>query len=241
MSPPRLLPAVLGGLFLGVLSALPIVGAANACCCLWVVVGGVLAAWLMQQNHPAPITLADGALVGLLAGVVGAVVMMIVSVPIGYLTGGGQPFSTAMVPPEGLTPEMREVLSRIGPGVVVALAAIMWIGASLVFSTVGGLLGAAIFRRPSPPVGPPPVPPPMPPVVPPPAPPATSELPSVPPAAPAPTEPAAPDASAVPSAPATPPLPEGTADDRPSSSGTGGPDGPFERPISGESDPDRRG
>ena len=29
----------LGGLFIGVLSALPVVGAANCCCCLWIVVG----------------------------------------------------------------------------------------------------------------------------------------------------------------------------------------------------------
>ena len=35
--------AALGGLFIGVLSALPIVGAANCCCCLWVVSGGALA------------------------------------------------------------------------------------------------------------------------------------------------------------------------------------------------------
>ena len=38
----RYQPALLGGLFIGVLSSLPVVGAANYCCCLWVVVGGVL-------------------------------------------------------------------------------------------------------------------------------------------------------------------------------------------------------
>ena len=67
-APPRLQPALLGGLFIGVLSALPIINIGN-CCCLWVLGGGALAAYLMQQNHPYPITVADGALVGLMAGV----------------------------------------------------------------------------------------------------------------------------------------------------------------------------
>ena len=38
----RYQPALLGGLFIGVLSALPVVNTANLCCCLWVIVGGVL-------------------------------------------------------------------------------------------------------------------------------------------------------------------------------------------------------
>ena len=54
---------------MGVLSALPLVAAGNLCCCLWVVSGGVVAAYLLQQNQSAPITPGDGALVGLLAGV----------------------------------------------------------------------------------------------------------------------------------------------------------------------------
>ena len=48
----RIQPALWGGLFIGVLSALPLVNAGNCCCCLWVVCGGVLAAYLRQQNSP---------------------------------------------------------------------------------------------------------------------------------------------------------------------------------------------
>ncbi len=48
----RLQPALVGGLFIGVLSALPIVNTANCCCCLWVISGGVLAAYLRQQSSP---------------------------------------------------------------------------------------------------------------------------------------------------------------------------------------------
>ena len=55
-------PALIGGAAMGVLSALPIVNMGN-CCCLWVLGGGAIAAYLLQQDHPAPINLGDGALV----------------------------------------------------------------------------------------------------------------------------------------------------------------------------------
>ena len=59
-----MMPALLGGLFIGILSGLPIIGICN-CCCLWIVSGGILAAYLEQQNQPASLTLTQGARVGL--------------------------------------------------------------------------------------------------------------------------------------------------------------------------------
>ena len=59
------MPALLGGLFIGVLSALPII---SCCCCLWIVGGGVLASYLQSQNQPAAMSVSAGAKVGLFAG-----------------------------------------------------------------------------------------------------------------------------------------------------------------------------
>ena len=56
--------AALGGLFIGVLSALPIVGAANCCCCLWIVSGGALSAYLEVQQKNRSLTTGEGAAVG---------------------------------------------------------------------------------------------------------------------------------------------------------------------------------
>ena len=47
----RLQPAFWGGLFIGVLSALPLVNAGNCCCCLWVLCGGALAAVPAAAEH----------------------------------------------------------------------------------------------------------------------------------------------------------------------------------------------
>ena len=70
----RLQPAFWGGLFIGVLSALPFVSVGNCCCCLWVVAGGVLAADDRLERGEVLALLGDGvprsrrAIVAALAG-----------------------------------------------------------------------------------------------------------------------------------------------------------------------------
>src|ERR1700720_2070444 len=78
-------PAVIGGLVGGVLSALPLIAGGNLCCCLWIVSGGAVAAYVLQQNQSLPIAAGDGALVGLLAGGIGAFVYVALSIPVNIL------------------------------------------------------------------------------------------------------------------------------------------------------------
>src|SRR5215510_12341801 len=85
-APQKLQPALYGGVFIGVLSALPLIQAGN-CCCLWIIGGGVLATYLLQQNHPYPVSAADGALTGLLAGITGGVIATLLAIPIDMAMG----------------------------------------------------------------------------------------------------------------------------------------------------------
>jgi uncharacterized membrane protein len=146
---------------MGVLSALPIISAGNACCCLWVVGGGVIAAYLFQQNQTTPITPADGALIGLLAGIIGAVVHFLVAIPIDILVA---PMERAMLQRMldmgTFPPEVRDILDRYGRGgamggaffIISRIVGLMfWIFVGGVFSTLGGLLGALMFRKQTPP------------------------------------------------------------------------------------------
>jgi hypothetical protein len=148
---------------MGWLSALPLISFGNACCCLWVLGGGLVAAYLLQQNMQTPITPGDGALVGLLAGLCGAVITVVLSIPITLLVG---PFERAILQrvadmAGSMPPEMRDALERYGREgrslawlVVAQIVALMfWLFVGAVFSTLGGLLGAAIFRRQGPPPG----------------------------------------------------------------------------------------
>ncbi|MCU1382316.1 MAG: hypothetical protein JWL71_1013 [Acidobacteria bacterium] len=146
---------------MGVLSALPIIAAGNVCCCLWVVSGGAVAAYLFQQNRSTPMTPGDGALVGLLAGIAGALVRSLVSIPIDILVA---PMEQAMVQRlldmGTLPPEARDVLDRYGRGGVMGgayfilgriVGLMFWIFVGGIFSTLGGVLGALVFKRQTPP------------------------------------------------------------------------------------------
>ena len=146
-------PALMGGLVMGVLSALPGVSLGNCCCCAWLVTGGVVAAYLLQSNTPRPITMGDGALVGLLAGLFGAVVNLVVSVPMNILTG---PFQQQLVQrfadsqPE-LPENVRQMVDNMGVGAVSVVGTIMAFFMMLIlgaiFSSLGGLLGAFFFKK----------------------------------------------------------------------------------------------
>ena len=144
-------PVLFGGLFIGVLSALPIISLGN-CCCLWVMGGGVVTAYLIQHDRPDPIQLGEGALGGFLSGIVGAVVYAVVALPIQLVTA---PLQRGLM--DGLLemaadvpPEVRELLEDLGSGgglggVVVGFFFMLAVG--MVFSSLGGLLGALIFRK----------------------------------------------------------------------------------------------
>jgi hypothetical protein len=163
-SPAKTQAALLGGVVIGVLSALPVINLAN-CCCAWILFGGALAAYLMQQNHSEPIQIGDGAIAGLLAGVIGAFVWLIVTIPINIVLA---PFQSrmaqrAMENAVQVAPELRELFETFGTGPTIGIGLVFAFFAMLVVSTLfgmfGGLFGALMFRKSQPPVVPPPIPP----------------------------------------------------------------------------------
>jgi CDP-diglyceride synthetase len=167
MSPSKTQPALLGGLAIGVLSALPVIQFGNACCCAWVLLGGGLAAYLMQQNHPEPIGVGDGAVAGLMAGAFGSLVWLVLSISLRSVLA---PFESAMARralenARDLPPAAREIIESIGTAPVIGFGLILMFCFMLfifsLFGLFGGLFGALFFRK-SQPVIPPPIPPPIP-------------------------------------------------------------------------------
>ncbi len=164
MAPAKFQPALLGGVAIGVLSALPVISVANICCCAWIVFGGALAAYLMQANHPEPIQVGDGAIVGLQAGLVGAFVWLVVFIPIASMMA---PFESRMTQraiqsAAGAAPELRELLEGLSAGPTIGIGLVFTFFVMLVVGTTfgmfGGLFGALLFRKSPPPVIPPPIP-----------------------------------------------------------------------------------
>jgi hypothetical protein len=154
----RLQPAFWGGLFIGVLSALPLVNAANCCCCLWVLCGGVLATYLRQQNTSFQVTAAEGALVGLMAGALGGVIATVLGIPLQMMMGGFQEqmIERILSSNPDMPAEVRDAIERAATGTAVgAIMLVVNLIVMTIFGMLGGLLGVAIFKKNAPPPPPP--------------------------------------------------------------------------------------
>ena len=155
----RLQPALWGGVFIGVLSALPLVSAGNCCCCLWVLIGGALAAYLRQQNTPYQVLPAEGAIVGLIAGALGGVIQSLLSIPLEMMAGPMQKqiMERVLSSNPDVDPQFREMMENIashsaGFRVIGMLITVIIF---TVFGMFGGLLGVAMFKKNLPPPPPP--------------------------------------------------------------------------------------
>jgi hypothetical protein len=146
----KLKPALIGGVVLGLLSVIPFVNFVNFCCCLWAILGGMLASHLYVKGSATPASSGDGAIVGALAGVVGGVIALVLGIPISILTSGLMTgFFVGLL--EGINPAQAEmmraqieagqtVLGAIVNGLILAVLLV-------IFSTIGGLIGVSIFEK----------------------------------------------------------------------------------------------
>jgi len=152
-APARLQPAFFGGLFIGVLSALPLINVGNCCCCLWVLCGGALTTYLMQQNHPYALKVEDGLLGGLIAGVIGGAIAAFLSIPLQMAFGDFQRrFIEEMANRPDMPEETRRIFENIAMrsgaiGAMRVVSALIGICVDAVFGMLGGLIGVALFKK----------------------------------------------------------------------------------------------
>lgn len=143
----KLKPALLGGLVVGLLSAIPFI---NYCCCIWGIGGGALAGFIYIKGSPTPVTTGEGAMVGGLAGLVGGLIYLVIGVPIAYLVAGGGAFEEQLAR-SGISIPFSGVLLFIVSGLVGALVLV-------ILSVLGGLIAVPIFEKRKGDVPPPPPP-----------------------------------------------------------------------------------
>jgi hypothetical protein len=149
---PKLQPALLGGLLIGVLSALPFV---SMCCCLWVIAGGVLTTYLLQERLTTPVTAGDATVAGLIAGIFGAILSTVLSQLLALARG--VEFTDAineMIGQGRLPPEMTGALEQVRdmpPAFFIIGSLVVSLFIYPIFSMLGALLGVALFKRQPPP------------------------------------------------------------------------------------------
>ena len=142
--------ALIGGCIAGFLSVIPIVNFLNIVCCLWVLVGGGIAVYILTTSAPGPITYGNGAVVGLLAGLIAGAIWGIINMLLLHIVG----LESIMVSFERLAeivPQFEELLemtrtATIGTGMI-----IVWLFFNIIiyaiFGTLGGVIGTAIFVK----------------------------------------------------------------------------------------------
>jgi hypothetical protein len=150
-------PALIGGVLLGVCSALPLISILNCVCCAWVIVGGALAAYLYVKESSAPVTLGRGITLGLLTGVIGTIVSTAISSLMRMvLSSAGvnvmDQVKQALNRIPNLPPGMRETIDNMAAqgniGVVVfILGALFTLFIYCIFAMIGGAIGVAIFEK----------------------------------------------------------------------------------------------
>ena len=123
---------------------------------MWMVSGGALASYLEVQQKGRTLTAGEGAAVGALSGVIGAFVWLPIVIVVSLVLG---PFQRAFLEEfarnaRDMPPEARDFLENLGGGgttigYLLFFIPQLFIGA--IVASIGGILGAAYFKKEVPP------------------------------------------------------------------------------------------
>lgn len=149
-------PILIGGLAAGLLSGIPCVNFLNCFCCAWVILGGVLASYVLVKDcvnyYPtdgdgALVGLGSGALAGVIAGIMSGITSLITG-PAMYQTQVNEMMRNMQdVPPE-FQQAMEQIMTVFTPGSPMMIIANVFF-AVIIFgaiATLGGFIGMRIFR-----------------------------------------------------------------------------------------------
>ena len=147
-------PGIIGGILLGVLSSVPPL---NCACCIWMLGGGFLAAYLFVKESSVVVTLGQGVLLGLIAGVIGTIIGELIQIPLFLLSSEGgrgiaEQIMQTMEQIPGFTEETRksvaELLSREGfISILFVVNIVMSLLLNCLLAMLGGALGVALFEK----------------------------------------------------------------------------------------------
>lgn len=163
--PGIVLPALYGGIIMGVISAVPGLNLLNCFCCAGIMLGGFLAVFFYKKDLTAgmpSLTSADGLKLGALAGVFGAVVSIILSRLVTMMLGGvDEQMMKDLVESMGLADQLPPgTMEQIGEGLGAGMGFLQIVVTFVIdplFGLIGGLIGSSVFKeKQMAPAGPPP-------------------------------------------------------------------------------------
>ena len=154
--PDKVIPALYGGIIMALVSSIPFVSFINCFCCAGILFGGVMAVFFYKNNFTPdtpPFTAGDCIIVGLMAGIVGAVagtflsvvfVMMFGNVMVEFLTKWLHDMNVNI--PEQAWKALEDAAHNsagLGTFVLQLFPNLFIYG---IFGLLGGLIGYSIFK-----------------------------------------------------------------------------------------------
>ena len=157
--PAKLMPALYGGIIIGVISGIPFLNFVNCLCCAGVLFGGFMAVFFYKNDlTPAmsPLVSGDGIQLGALAGIIGAVISLVISyiliLAIGNVAGQAMyDMITSLydslgildqIPPESLDQMQQSMME----GELSPMSIVMTLILYPLFGLLGGLIGYSVFK-----------------------------------------------------------------------------------------------
>jgi hypothetical protein len=123
---------------------------------MWAILGGAIGAYLYVGKSPNQVNLGEGAVIGAMCGLIGTVIAWIIGIPLSLMMGDafvqllGKLF--ASMDPRAAEDFQRQLAIEQNksfieklPGMLAGMG--MGLVAYTAFSTIGGLLGVAVFEK----------------------------------------------------------------------------------------------
>jgi hypothetical protein len=153
--PSKLMPALYGGIIIGLLSGIPYVGLVNCLCCAGIMIGGFLAVFFYKKDLPPdapPLTNSDALALGALAGLFGALFFNVIDAGFLYTIGNvSAEMMRSVYDKMGVLEKMpSEALEKLDNEIAnpaLSLTTVLtWFVIGPLFGLLGGLIGYAVFK-----------------------------------------------------------------------------------------------
>lgn len=125
----------MGGL--SALTVVPQVPFLRLACCVWAIVGGALAGYLVVKNSPTRVGVGEGAIVGTLAGIVGTIISLVAFLLVSYY----------ITDRSAAEDQIEHAGFHISYSQIILLICLLTLFIQVALSLVGGIVGVALFEQ----------------------------------------------------------------------------------------------
>jgi len=141
--------ALCGGLFIGAVTGIPILNLVNCACCSGIMAGGMLTIYLYRNSlkDNRTVSLAEGAMMGLIAGLIGAFTGGILNAVFGAMSRDLTELLSKHINDLDFSPLLEEFSTAAVARGFFLINILGNFVLDCIFGVIGGIIGAAVFGK----------------------------------------------------------------------------------------------